>query len=313
MKPTVVALVGPTCTGKTALSLKLSGHFSGEIINCDSRAIYRYMDIGTAKPSKEERKRIPHHMLDVVDPDEVFTVTQFKEQGRECIDEIVSRNHIPIVCGGTGFYARALLEGLNIPDVPPQADLRAKLRSLAEAEGNEALHMQLQEVDPQSAARIGVNDLFRIVRALEVCTVTGKPFSELATMDESPYRVAWIGLTMADRSKLHKLIADRFHDQMHQGMLEEVEWLLDRFGPTQSILNTINYKELSQYLRGEISLEQASNDCIRHNRQLARRQLIWFRKNKLINWFNVDEVPSDVLFQQTLATVKSEFEDVSVN
>lgn len=263
---------------------------AGEIIACDSRTIYRHMDIGTAKPSRQEQAQIAHHMLDVADPDEVFTVAQYKSQASAAIDNIHSRNKLPIVCGGTGFYARALLEGLSMPEVPPNNELRERLKEFALAEGTQTLHQRLATFDPAAAAKIGVNDQFRIIRAIEVYETLGRPFSEVATKVPPPYETAWIGLTFKDRTLLKKLIGERVQAQIDAGLLSEIRGLLDRFGETQAILNGVAYKEYVPYLKNECSLDQAIETCIQNNYHLARRQLIWFRANSSIHWFNVDEL-----------------------
>ena len=299
----MVAIVGPTCTGKTALSLQLADQLEAEIVACDSRTIYRYMDIGTAKPSAAERLHTRHHLIDVVDPDESYSVAQFKEAGTDVIREIVERGHLPIVCGGTGFYARALLEGLSIPRVPPQPELRASLRKLAEREGNQVLHQQLAELDPESARRININDRFRLVRALEVSIVCGKRFSELAGRTDPPYRTIWIGLTASNRPLLYEAISRRYQGQLQAGMLAEVEQLLKRYGRCQSLMKTANYRELVQYLEGEIDRSQADELSVRHNCQLARRQLTWFRANRLITWFAVDRLSPDELSEQVTTII----------
>ncbi len=305
VRPLVVAVVGPTCGGKTALSLAVAEKLNAEIVACDSRTIYSYMDIGTAKPSADERAHIPHHMLDLVEPDQVYTVAQYKDDGTQAIDGILKRGRLPIVVGGTGFYARALLEGLDIPAVEPQPDIRASLRKLAESQGNAALHARLVELDPASAARIGANDVFRIVRAIEVSIVCGRPFSELARRVEPPYDTLWIGLTAGNRSVLYEAIRRRFQSQMAEGMLAEVEQLLNRFGPTQSVINTVNYRELAMYLSGSLDRAEAEQQCVRHNCQLARRQLIWFRANPKINWWRIDEVSSTELHEGVLRLVET--------
>ena len=305
VRPLVVAIVGPTASGKTALSLSISERLPAEIVACDSRTIYRYMDIGTAKPSAAERAHIRHHMLDLVDPDEVYTVAQYKEDGTKAIEDILSRGRLPIVVGGTGFYARALLEGLEIPAVEPQPELRTSLRELADTEGRPALHKKLAELDPVSAARIGVNDVFRIIRAIEVSVVCGRPFSDLARRVPPRYDTLWIGLTAANRSILYEAIRRRYHDQMAQGMLAEVEGLINRFGHSQSVMNTVNYCELATYLDGGMTRAEADQLCVRHNCQLARRQLIWFRANPLINWWCVDEIASDELPEAVLRLIEN--------
>ncbi len=300
----VLAIVGPTCTGKTALSIYLGKHIPAEIICCDSRNIYKYFDIGSAKPSNEERAAIPHHLIDMAEPDENFTAAQFAQLGQRAIEEITARNRLPIVCGGTGFYARALLQGLGIPEVPPQEELRAELKE-KEAGDPGWLHKRLSDLDPVSAARLNPNDQFRLIRALEVCIVTGKSFTELASVHKAPYDVLWIGLSIKDRDKLKLLIKKRLDEQMATGMLAEVKELLNRFGSTQKMMNTVNYRDLLKYLAGELSMEQALTEAGRHNYQLARRQMMWFKSNPDINWFFVDELSREKIELQVLDMVRT--------
>lgn len=300
----VLAIVGPTCTGKTALSIYLGKQIPAEIICCDSRNVYKYFDIGSAKPGAEERAAIPHHLIDIAEPDENFTAAQFAQLGQKAIEEISQRNRLPIVCGGTGFYARALLQGLGIPEVPPQEDLRAELKS-NEMQKSGWLHARLSELDPISAARLNPNDHFRLIRALEVCMVTGKTFSELASVQKAPYEVLWVGLSIRDREKLKILIQKRLDEQMMTGMLEEVQNLCKRFGPTQKMMNTVNYRDLLKYLSGELSQEEALKEAARHNYQLARRQMMWFKSNPDINWFFVDELIREKIELQVLEMVQA--------
>lgn len=295
MKPRVIAIVGPTCTGKTALSLRIAEQMPAEVVACDSRTVYRRFDIGTAKPSAAERAAVPHHLLDVVDPDQNYTVAQYRAEAAQAIAAITARGKLPLVVGGTGFYARALLEGLVIPQVAPQPELRAQLNQFAEAEGNDALHRRLQEVDPPTAARLSINDRFRIIRALEVTLTAGAPFSTLTRREEPPFDTTWIGLTLTDRTKLGDLIETRFQQQLADGLIAEVQSLYDQYGANQSVMNTVNYKEMVEHIEGKTSREEAIALCTLHNRQLARRQLIWFRANPLIRWFAVDEqTPADL-------------------
>lgn len=288
-KEKVVALVGPTASGKTALALKLAEAMPVEVIACDSRTVYKYMDIGTAKPTAEECAKARHHMLDLVNPDGKYTVAQFRQEAAGAMDGVIRRGHLPIVCGGTGFYARALLEGLEIPEVAPQSELRQELHELAESKGNEALWEKLQEVDPQTAEKLNANDRFRVVRALEVFKVLGKPFSEAASRVDPPYDTIWIGLNANDRANLYKRIEDRFAEQVKLGMVEEVETLHKKWGDVRALTNTVNYSEIMLFIKGEISKEEALEKALRHNCQLARKQLIWFRANEAIKWFAIDE------------------------
>ncbi len=290
VKPTVVAIVGPTGSGKTALSLYLGEKFAGEIVACDSRTVYRCMDIGTAKPTIAERKNLPHHMFDLIDPDQSFTVSAFASQAKTIIEETLSRKHLPIVCGGTGFYARALLEGLSMPDVSPHEDLRQSLNELADREGNPALLAKLQEIDPPTASRLNVNDRFRIIRALEVSIVTGKPFSQLATKVEPPYNTIWIGLTTNDRQVLYDNIDTRFDQQLKDGLIDEVKMLRQRYGDCPTLMKTVNYRQYIDFLQGQITEAEARQLAVRANCNLARKQLIWFRSHRHIEWFARDQL-----------------------
>ncbi|MBX9688886.1 MAG: tRNA (adenosine(37)-N6)-dimethylallyltransferase MiaA [Candidatus Obscuribacterales bacterium] len=289
-KQKVVAIVGPTCTGKTALSIQICKKLPGEVICCDSRNIYKYFDIGSAKPTKEEQVAVPHHLFDLVEPDEDYTAARYVRDAGKVIEEISARGNLPVVCGGTGFYSRALLEGLGIPAIPPQRELREKLAQDEEQEPG-ILHQRLCELDPKSAARLNPRDLFRLIRALEVCITSGKPFSEQASkVVEAPYEVMWIGLSIKNRDLLRELIHKRLEEQMRQGMLEEVQALVARFGASQKMMNTVNYRDMLKHLSGEFTLKEAVAEAEKHNYQLARRQMMWFKNNPLINWFYVDEL-----------------------
>lgn len=301
-KPIVIAIVGPTASGKTALAIDLAAKFDGEVIACDSRTVYQYMDIGSAKPSLEEQRGVPHHMLDVVEPDRVYTVAEFQRAGTHALNSILSKGKLPIVCGGTGLYARALLEGLMIPEVAPQEELRESLKTLADEQGNQAIFAKLKELDPASAEKIAANDRFRIIRALEVTMTLGRPFSEVTGKTEVPFEVIWIGLNFDDRSILKDRIAIRFDQQMQAGMAEETKFLLTKYGLTQPILNAVCYRQMISYLNDNWSLEQAKEDCILRSYQLARKQIMWFRSNPDTNWFYVDK--SKQLFDDVLSTLE---------
>ncbi|MDZ4832214.1 MAG: tRNA (adenosine(37)-N6)-dimethylallyltransferase MiaA [Candidatus Melainabacteria bacterium] len=305
-KPNVIAVVGPTASGKTALALQLAAKFGGEVIACDSRTVYQYMDIGTAKPSREEQNEIPHHMLDVVEPDRVYSVAEFQREGTVALQSILSRGKLPIVCGGTGLYARALLEGLMIPEVAPQPELRESLKVLADEHGNEAIFSKLKELDPVSAGKIAANDRFRIIRALEVTMTLGRPFSEVTGKTEVPFNVIWIGLNFDDRSILRNRIIERWDMQIKAGMIDETRLLVSKYGLTQPILNAVGYKQLITYTDGLWSLEEATEDCIRHSYQLARKQIMWFRSNPATNWFSVDK--SKHLFDDVLTQLDGRIE-----
>lgn len=294
----VIAIVGPTASGKTALSLRLAEKLPVEIVACDSRTVYRRMDIGTAKPSAEEQAKVVHHLLDVADVSETYTVARYKDDAARAIDDIHARGKIPVVCGGTGLYARALLEGLSIPEVPPNPNLRKGLNDFADQQGNEKLLDRLAEVDPVSARRLNANDRFRVIRALEVSLTLGKPFSEAATLKPAPYPTVWVGMGVSNRQYIKDLIETRLDEQIAAGLLEEVSSLLADFGPTRALLNAVPYKEVIAYLDGDCSLDQARQDALKHNYQLARRQIMWFRANENTNWFNVDIEDREKIFSQ---------------
>jgi tRNA dimethylallyltransferase len=303
--PFVIAIVGPTCTGKTALSIRLAQALAGEVIGCDSRTIYKYMDIGTAKPTVEERAGVLHHLFDVVEPDQDFTVAQYKESATKAVLEISSRMHVPIICGGTGLYARALLEGLEIPPVAPQAQLRAEFTEYSQQNGNLALHAKLRAVDAATADRLNANDRFRIIRALEVTTVMGRPFSEVTARTTPPFNTLWIGLKVEDRDQLKRTIEQRMLAQTQAGLIDEVSRLYHQYGCTRALMNAVNYKEFIDHFAGKTSIDEATQTCIIHNSQLARRQLMWFKTNTAINWFSVDAISRDQLYLAVERLAKS--------
>jgi len=294
----VIAIVGPTASGKTALSLKLAEKLPVEIVACDSRTIYRRMDIGTAKPSAFEQAAVRHHLLDVADINETYTVADYKEAAGRAIDAIHEQGKIPIVCGGTGLYARALLEGLSIPEVPPNQQLRDELNQFAEKNGNEQLFQRLTALDPVTAERLNINDRYRVVRALEVSITLGKPFSQAATLKPPPYPTIWIGLGVSNRQYIKDLIETRLDEQFRTGLIDEVKALLSDYGPTRALLNAVPYKEVIAYLDGNCSLDEARQDAVKHNYQLARRQIMWFRANEKTNWFLVDVEDREKIFAQ---------------
>ncbi len=291
-KTAVVAIIGPTGTGKTDLSIELAKQFNGEIVALDSRTIYKKMDIGTAKPSVEQQIEVKHHALDLLEPTRFFTVAEYIEIAKEAINTISAQGKLPILCGGTGLYARALLEGIQIPTVKPQTELRAQLDELAKQKGNEELHSRLAEIDPVSAARLNVNDLRRIIRALEVSIISGKPFSQLATQVESPFQTTWIGLNWNDRDLHKKILTERLNKHLQAGLLEEVTKLWPNSNYQAVLSNSINYKEFIPHINGSESLDEACTQCIRNNFQLARKQMIWFRTRPFINWILIDETHS---------------------
>ncbi len=299
-KKSVIAIVGPTCTGKTDLSINLAKNLNGEIIALDSRTVYKKMDIGTAKPTIEQQQTIKHHALDLLEPNRFFTVSEYVDSATTLIEDITSRGKIPILCGGTGLYARALLEGIQIPAVSPSPELRAELDDLANEKGNEELYARLNQLDPVSAARLHINDRRRIIRALEVTIASGKPFSSLATQKEPKYETTWIGLTWTDRALHKKFIAERLSKHLKEGLIAEVQSLWHNENYREILSNSINYKEFIAYLDKNESLDDASKQCIQSNFQLARKQMIWFRARPFINWLAIDELSLTDCFDKSM-------------
>jgi len=286
--PPLVAIVGPTAVGKTRLSLRLAQEFDGEIVSADSRQVYRGMDIGTAKPTLEERRRLPHHLIDVAAPDESFTLAQYQELAYEAIGDVLARGKVSFLVGGTGQYVRAVVEGWGIPRVPPNEELRAKLYRQAEVEREETLHARLREVDPLAAERIDPRNVRRVVRALEVCLETGQPISELQRKKPPPYRILQIGLTM-ERQELYRRIDERVDKMIEGRLVEEVRGLVEQgYGYDLPSMSGLGYQQIGMYLRGQVSLEEAIQLIKRHTRRFVRHQYNWFRlDDESIRWFDV--------------------------
>lgn len=288
----LVVIVGPTAVGKTRLSLRLAQEFDGEIISADSRQVYRGMDIGTAKPTLEQRQRVPHHLIDVVAPDETFTLAQYQKLAYEAIDNVLARGRIPFLVGGTGLYVRAVVEGWGIPRVPPKEELRAELYRQAEIEGEEALHARLREVDPAAAERIDPRNVRRVVRALEVYLETGQPISELQRKKPPPYRILQIGLTM-ERQELYRRIDERVDKMIEEGLVEEVRRLIEQgYGHDLPSMSGLGYQQIGMYLRDQVSLEEAIQLIKRHTRRFVHHQYNWFRlDDENIRWFDARSDP----------------------
>lgn len=291
MHGTVVGIVGPTATGKTAAGMCLADMLEGEIVSADSMAVYTCMDIGTAKPTQEERGACPFHLIDVVCPDEDFSAAEFRRLAENAIANIFARGKTPILVGGTGMYVKALTGGFNIPAVPPDKEYRERLREEAERLGGEYLLEQLGAVDPVTAARLHPKDLKRISRALEVHRATGKPISHFhatAGTVEVAYQVELFGLTMS-RPILYERIERRVDEMIETGLVEEVRRLLDRgYDPGLPAMRGLGYKQIAGHLLGECSLSTAIELLKRDTRRFAKRQLTWFRADSSIRWLDVE-------------------------
>lgn len=289
-RPKPVVIVGPTATGKSDLAVALAERFGGEIVNADSRQVYRCLDIGTAKPPLEVRRRIPHHLFDIVRPDEEFSVALYTRLAREVVEDIARRGRLPILVGGTGHYIWALLEGYQVPPIPPDPELRRRLRDRAEREGPEALYAELKAADPEAAARIDPRNLRRVIRALEVITKTGRKFSELRLKNPPPWDPFIIGLTL-DRQKLYRRIDRRVEEMIAAGWVDEVRRLLEKgYSPELPALTGHGYRWLAKYLKGEIPLEEAIARTKNEIHNYARHQYAWFRlSDPRITWLEADD------------------------
>lgn len=285
-------VVGPTAVGKTGLGIELALHLKGEVISGDSMQVYKLLDIGTAKIRPEETRGVPHHLLDIREPDEAFSVADFQQLAREKISEISQRGKLPILVGGTGLYVQAVLDQYEFGPQDEDNSYRLELQSLATEKGNSFVHQKLQVIDPLAAERLHPNDLRRIIRALEYHRTTGLQISTntaaAGTVGQERYQAILIGLTM-DRQILYRRIEERVDQMMEEGFLEEVESILARgYRPELQALQGLGYKQLVSYLQGEVSLKVAIELIKRDTRHFAKRQLTWFRRDPRIEWFNVD-------------------------
>jgi len=286
----LVVIVGPTAVGKSALALELVPLFGAEIVSADSRQVYRYMDIGTAKPSPEERARVPHHLIDVVNPDEDFNVSHFQRLAYQAIDDIHRRGRLPFLVGGTGLWIWAVVEGLRIPQVPPQPELRRQLEELAAREGVTSLYHELLEVDPDAARRIDPHNVRRVIRALEVYRVTGKPISWHQRREPPSYATLILGLTIS-RPELYRRIDERVEDQLRRGLVEETKQLVEMgYGWHLPSMSSLGYRQIGMYLRGEVTLSQAVQILKHDTHRFARQQYTWFRlDDRRIRWIEATD------------------------
>jgi tRNA dimethylallyltransferase len=283
--PLLVAILGPTGSGKTALSLELATRFNGEIVNCDSVAIYREFLIGTAKPTPEEQARVPHHLLDVIEPVGYTTAGEYARMARRVIQEIRARGALPIVVGGTGLYLRALLEGL-FPGPQRSEELRERLREHARAKGSQHLHRVLQRLDRKAADKIHANDLPKLIRAIEVSLGAKQPISEQWAMGRDAlqgFKVLRIGLD-PDRTLLYERLNKRVVKMFEAGLIDETRHLLEKYGQEAGPLGSIGYKQVVQFLSGEIDRDAAIVLAQQAHRNYAKRQMTWFRREPDVTW-----------------------------
>jgi len=287
MDKTVIVIAGPTASGKTDLAINLALETDGEVVSADSMQIYRYMDIGTAKPSKEEMKGIPHHMIDILDPDESYSVALYKRDAEKCIRDILSRGKLRIIAGGTGLYINSLIYNIKFSETVTDEEFRKKMQRIAETEGPMVLHEMLRKVDPESAEKIHYNNVKRVIRALEVYEYTKKPISQHqkeSRIEPPEFRYLVFILSM-DREKLYDRINRRVDKMIENGLVDEVRRLLEKgYKPGSTALQGLGYKEIIRYLNSEIPFEEAVRILKRDTRHYAKRQITWFRAIKDAIW-----------------------------
>lgn len=309
-KQPLLAVVGPTASGKTALSVRLAKALNGEVVSADSMQMYRGMDVGTAKPTAAEMDGVPHHLIDVLELSETFSVADYAREARQIIFGIGGRGKLPILTGGTGLYISAVTDHIQFSPIPSDEALREELRRQAEAEGPEAVHRILQQCDPQSAAAIHPNNLGRVIRAVEVYRLTGVTLSEFnrrSREQPSPFSVCILGLASRDRQVLYDRIDRRVDRMLEQGLLEEARAVLSHKDLSRTAAQAIGYKELRGWAEGTESLEEAVRRLKQESRNYAKRQLTWFRREKAARWLMIDDYPDqDALFSAALELVQRE-------
>lgn len=284
-KQKLIAITGPSSSGKTKLAIEVAKALNGEIISVDSRQIYKELDIGSAKPTIEEREGIPHHLMDIIDVTQEYTVADFCDDAKQKIKEIIDKGKTPILAGGTGLYFRVLLQDFDLPRVAPNQELRDELEKLS----SEELYNQLLELDYDIAQKIHFNNKVKIIRALEVCKTLGIPMSKAQKKKESEYDVLWFGLNSNDREFLYNRINKRVDIMLEQGLLKEATALFDKYGENKILLGTIGYQEIYPFFKGEIEFETAIEQLKQNTRRYAKRQISWFNANKDIYWFDIQK------------------------
>lgn len=295
-KEVIYTLVGPTCTFKSTLAIQLAKKYPFEIISADSRLVYKGMDVGTSKPTVKDRDAVKHYMIDLIEPNEDYSVALYKKEAENKINEIFSREKIPFLVGGTGLYLNSVLHGLSIPEVKPDKGFRDQLKDFTQEE----LYERLKNLDPKACEIIHKNDNFRTVRALEVIYKTNKLFSNLKTFRKLPFQVIWIGLTYEDKDLHTRGIKRRTEAFCKDGFIDEVKLLLKKYGELELFKRTIGYKDAIDYLANKINKEKMIENIALRTKQFAKRQMTWFRGNKDIHWIYLDKIN----FDKTLSSVR---------
>lgn len=306
MERIVIAIVGPTCSGKTDLSIQIAEKLDAEIISCDSRQIYKYLDIGTAKPDKISLQKIKHWFIDMLYPDQTYSAGKFEREAEEVIEDIYARNKIPLVVGGSGLYIKALIDGIVDPG-PIDQNIRAELQEELAKKGRLALYEKLKQIDPELAQTMGPQNYKRVLRALEVFYTTGRKLSEFHKISANKIKFKFIqfGITM-DRQKLYERINLRVDRMIELGLIDETKRILDMgYSKELNSLNTVGYKEIIEYLENKISLERANELIKRNTRRYAKRQITWFRADERIIWIDVGKENALEVILKSIEKIKN--------
>ena len=303
----VIAIAGPTASGKTALAVRVAKYLGTEIISADSRQIFKEFDIATAKPTKEEMHGVVHHLIDVVNPDEEFTVADFADRAAKIMENLFEQGKTPVVAGGTGLYFRILLENYDMPRVAPDKELREELKNIEKTQGVEVLYNMLKELDPVLAEKMHPNNTVKIIRAIEVCKTLNIPMSQAQKKKPPLYNIKWFGLghlNGEDRKFLYDRIDRRVDIMLETGLEAEAGQLYEKYGRISSLMNTIGYQEFIEYFDGNISYDEAVSKIKQNTRRYAKRQLTWFRQNSEIRWLDIRNRTSDELFEDILGKIR---------
>lgn len=300
-KNTVIAIVGPTASGKSALAVEVAKYLESEIISADSRQIFKEFNIATAKPSIEEMQGIKHYLIDEIEPVEEFTVADFADRASKIMNNLFEQDKIPVVVGGTGLYFRILLENYDMPRVAPNKELREELHKVEKEQGVNVLYKMLQDLDPVLAEKMHPNNTVKIIRALEVCQTLNMPMSQAQKKKEPLYDVKWFGLghmNGEDRQYLYDRTDKRVDIMLEQGLEKEAKTLFEKYGKIASLMNTIGYQEFIEYFEGSLSYEEAVEKIKQNTRRYAKRQLTWFRKNSDIEWLEIKNKTTSDIFEE---------------
>lgn len=305
----VIAVVGPTASGKTSLSINIAKKFSGQVVSADSMQIYEKMNIATAKPTEEEMQGIPHHLIGFQPVSQKFSVAEFVSLASECIKKIHNDGDLPVVAGGTGLYVDSLLQNIRFSQEESNNEVRKELTSLFDEKGAEFMLSYLNDIDPETASRLHLNDKSRIIRALEIYRLTGKTMTEqkiISREEEAPYNVLYIGINYRDRNVLYDRINRRVDIMLENGLLDEAKEFYDTSSETTAC-QAIGYKELAPYFKGELSLEECVEKLKQETRHYAKRQLTWFRKNENINWIYPDDFSNETEMYSSVYVLINDF------